>query len=329
MLAFALALMTSAALPAADARGAPAPIHVPYATSGPEVGWGRFVLVLNQESFPHDNRAQLLKIDPASNRIVARLPLPFGPAAGPLGPNLHNVVIDHGMAWITLYWRSQLVGIDPSRMRITKRISLVRSPSSVVAADGVLWVALQYGRGVERVNPATGRLLGRVPVGHQNSTTDGPYQLSTNGRRIFATLPSTRRVAEIDAMTLRVRYDDVRPAMACSTVLPVRGGYWLDDTECSNDYFRWSASRRRITATLAVSRCAYGGAIVRRSLYTGEAACDSTGYHTGYLVKRDINNGHELSQRTLPSAALLPWFAKGWIWLSDLQSGLLRRVRPF
>jgi hypothetical protein len=326
-LAFASFLVAMSLVSASPAVAAPTPLHVPYGTSGPEVAWNRFVLVLNQESFPQDNRARLLKIDAVSNRIVGSLPLPFGPAAGPSGPNVHNLVVDHGTAWLTLFWRSELVGIDPSRMRITKRIPLLRSPSSVVASDGSLWVALQNGRGVERVDPMTGRLLGKVPVGRQNNTVDGPYQLAVDGSHVLATLPGSRRVAEIDTTTLRVRYDHVAPAMACANVLPVPGGYWLDDTECSNDLYRWSTSRSTITARLAVSRCAYGAAVLRGNLYTGEAACDANGYHAGYLVKRDLDTGQELSQLMFPRPAFLPWLAKGWIWLSDLQNGL-RKVRP-
>jgi len=327
----ALSLLCLIACSAASALAAPAAIHVPYAFSGPEVGWKHYVLSVNQGLLPPgDQSARLLKIDPATNRIVGSLALPFGPAAGPFGADVHDLVVDHGAAWLTLYWHSELLRIDPARLQITKRIRL-RAPASVVAAGGVLWVALQYGRGVERIDPVTGHRLGRVPVGPQRKTTDGPYQLTATRHDIFATLPGSRRVAEIDIRTRRVRYDNVRPALACSTVLPISGGFWVDDTECSNNYYRWSASRRRIVATVNSGLADYGAAVVHGYLYTGEAVCNpsTNSCPTGYLAKRNLETGRQISRRRLAGTVFLPWFVNGWIWVSDAHNILLRRVRPF
>lgn len=324
-LAIAAAAVVVAGTAAAAVRSPE--IHMPYPWAGPEVALGRSIFVLDQQASLKQPGAELLKLNPRTNRIVRRLRLRSTPASGPAGPNAHIIAVKDGMIWLTVYDRDELLRINPKRMRITRRIRVGRGPGSIVAADGLLWVALQYGRGLERVNPTNGRLLGRVRVGHQRNSKDGPDQLAFDGKHLFATLPASGRVAVIDPRTRRVYYDEVKPAMACSRVLPVRGGFWLDDTECSDAYYRWSSSRHRITATVAPGVADYGAVVAGGYLYTAQDDCYAAGCDPGYLVKRNSRTGQKLATKKY-SEAWEPWLAAGWIWFGNFKNGLLR-TRPF
>src|SRR5581483_9240422 len=99
----------------------------------------------------------------------------------------------------------------------------------------------------------------------------------------------------IDVHTFVVTYDNVGfDAAACAVVLPVPGGYWLDDTQCSPFYFRWDASSAQITETLNPTtnhRHDWGATVANGALYTGEFSCGRRTCTQGYLVKRDLSTG--------------------------------------
>ena len=76
-----------------------------------------------------------------------------------------------------------------------------------------------------------------------------------------------QRVARIDP-TGKVRYDAVGSVAAnCAVLIAAPGGYWLDDTGCSNSYYRWDDARKRITATVGDAPAQDWGAVVEFAIW--------------------------------------------------------------
>src|SRR4029079_8641362 len=114
-----------------------------------------------------------------------------------------------------------------------------------------------------------------IPLGRQATGTDQPFDLAWDpyGSRVLVTLPTSRRVASIDGRSQRVRYLSVAPAFDCGRPVPVRGGFWLDDTPCSNDLFRWDDAVGAITAHIGLTdpyNSSYGAVAAGGALYTNE-----------------------------------------------------------
>ena len=77
---------------------------------------------------------QLVRIDPDTRRVVARIPV----GEGPLG-----VAVGAGAVWVTNRDSRTITRIDPATNRVTHTIKLDSSPYGVQAGQGRVWVTTQ------------------------------------------------------------------------------------------------------------------------------------------------------------------------------------------
>jgi streptogramin lyase len=292
---------------------------------------GSVFALSQQPPGPNPEQPTLVRIDPATDTVTGTVGLPDGTSAGN-ALDTSSMVAAAGSVWVIAYFENEVVRVDPASMSITAAIHVGRSPSSIVFDGNSLWVALNNDRSVVRLNPATNALSRTIKVGKQDGT-DGPWQLAYDGSQLLASLPGSGRVARINPRSGAVHYDKVGfDAASCAHILPVPGGYWLDDTECSPNYFRWNAHTHRITTALdptSDTRHDWGATVVDGALYTGEFDCDETGCTQGLLVKRDAVSGAEISEVSVGIEAMLPHFAAGSFWAADFDNGTLQRVADF
>jgi YVTN family beta-propeller protein len=328
----ATALGTLLAMAAPASADTTAVISMPSCCVSDTVGLGGNVFALSQEPpGPDPEQPTLVRIDPATNTITGSLGLLDGTASGN-AVDTSPMAAAAGSIWVVAYFENELQRIDPGTMTVTAAISVGRSPSSVVYDGHSLWVALNNAQAVVRIDPTSGRVAQIVRVGSKD-TSDSPWQLAYDGTQLLASMPNSGRVARIDPSTGKVRYDAVGfDAAACAHVLPAPGGYWLDDTECSPFYYRWDARRSRITETLDPTtdvRHDWGAVIANNALYTAEFDCGDSGCTAGYLVKRDVTTGAQVTEQTFGIEAMLPHFAAGSFWVGDFDDGTLQRVANF
>jgi hypothetical protein len=330
----ATALGTMLAVAAPAAADTTAVIATPACCVSDTIAYGGNVYALDQTP-PGDGTeaATLLRIDPVTNAITGSVGLLDGPPSGN-ALDVSSMAVAAGSIWVTAYFENELLRVDPATMTITAAFAVGRSPSSVVSDGHSLWVALNNARAVVRIDPARNLVVQTVRVGSKDSA-DSPWQLAYDGRDLLASMPDSGRVAHIDAKA-KVRYDNVGfDAASCAHLLPISGGYWLDDTECSPAYYRWDARRGRIAAVVDPTTDIHhdwGATIANGALYSGESDCENDPpfdcYH-GYLVKRDIATGAELATQDVGIEAFLPHFASGSFWAADFDLGALNRVARF
>ena len=290
------------------------------------------VFALDQQSpGPNPEQATLVRIDPSSNTVTGSLGLLNGLSSGN-ALDSNAMVAAAGSIWVVAYFENEVLRVDPGSMTISAAIPVGRSPSSIVSDGTSLWVALNNAQSVIRIDPARDVVAQTVHVGSKDSS-DSPWQLAYDGAQLLASMPNSGRVARIDPRTAKVRYDNVgRAAASCAQLLPASNGYWLDDTECGTQYFRWDARRARITTTLDPTsdvRHDWGAVVANDVLYTGEFICGDTGCTQGYLVKRDVLTGAEITEQPVGTESFLPHFAAGSFWVGDFDNATLQRVASF
>jgi streptogramin lyase len=274
-----------------------------------------------------EERAALVRVDPATNAVTGELRLMSGHSTGNQ-INTEPMAVAADSIWVPMYFEDVVLRIDPRTMRITARVTVGRSPDSIAFDGSSLWVALQNDHAVARIDPGT-RTVQTVAVGRGG--TDSPYQIAFDGTDVLVSLPDSGRVARIDPRTSRVRYDAVGyEAAACARLLAAEGGYWLDDTECSNSYYRWDATARAITAQVSPYPLGdFGAVVVGNALYTAEYRCTDTGCSHGQLVKRDATSGAVLAHRQVAEEAFIVHFAAGSFWVGDWDAASLVRIGYF
>lgn len=309
-----------------------ADIATPTCCVSETIALGADIYALDQRPPGDGNEAAaLLRIDPTTNTITGSVTMQNGAPSGN-ALDVSSMAAVAGSIWVVAYFENEVLRIDPNSMTVAATISVGRSPSSIVSDGHSLWVALNNDRSVIRIDPAANRVIQTVRIGSKD-TSDSPWQLAYDGTQLLASMPNSGRVARIDPSSGKVHYDNVGfDAAGCAHLLPVPGGYWLDDTECSTTYYRWDAHRSRISVTLdptAPGHGDWGAVVVKNALYTGEFECDDNGCYQGHLVKRDLVTGAEIAEQDVGIEAFLPHFAAGSFWAADFDLSTLNRVASF
>jgi virginiamycin B lyase len=147
----------------------------------------------------------LLRIDPATRTVVARLP--------------RNLVSDGfvtfgaGAVWETDFDGDALIRVDPASNQVTSTIPLGAdaAPEGVGFAGGALWVADHHQGTVSRVDPATNAVTATVDV--SPAGTDGPDVLATGATGVWVQVHKTAEVVHIDPATSAVagRVEELGP----------------------------------------------------------------------------------------------------------------------
>ncbi len=328
--AAALVVAAGALVSAAPPASAQTVIAMPNCCATDEIADGDAVYVLSQQ-FGGPERATLVRVDPTNNSITGELVLPTGMPTGN-SVNAEGIAVAAGSLWIPAGFHNEVLRIDPETMRVVARIAAGRSPGSVVSDGSSIWVALQEGAAMVRIDPALNAVVQTVRVGRRD-LTDGPWQATYAGSQILISMPGSGRVAHLDPRIGRVvGYDDVgADAASCAHILPAPGGYWLDDTECSFTYYRWDAASAQITAQINPQpRNDFGSVVVGNAIYTGEFRCNAAACTRGFLVKYDAVTGMRLAQRVIDTDdAVLPHFVRGTFWVAHSDAGTVQRVALF
>jgi streptogramin lyase len=183
---------------------------------------------------------QVLRIDPATNRIVARIPLPTAPfrpfaiavgegavwvtvptnvkgavvridpktnkaAERPIevgyGPNA--IAVGAGGVWVTNtnVAGGSLMRIDPKRGRVVAKLLAGRSPGAAAVGERAVWVPLEAGTSVVRIDPSSNQLDTTTPL------SGGVGRLAAGLGSIWLTNAcgcDDGRVSSIDPRTTRV-----------------------------------------------------------------------------------------------------------------------------
>jgi DNA-binding beta-propeller fold protein YncE len=202
LIALLAATITTAAAPTVVAKIRVAPIAAPCAAAA----GGKWVWV-SEYGQPY-----VLKIDPATNKVVSRTKIGTGSCglgfgAGSMwiedtststvsrvsvttgrrtaikvGFTPYDTTFAFGSAWTTAFTQGELERIDPAQNRVVNRWKLEKA-TGVVGAFGSVWAA--GSDGVIRVDPASRRVLARIAIpggaGWTAASSDAVWVTTTTG----------------------------------------------------------------------------------------------------------------------------------------------------
>ena len=107
--------------------------------------------------------AQVLRLDPATGKVLARIPVPDGLEIMDEG----SVASGEGFVWVvtTVDDTRSLLKIDPASNTVVDRVPVEVGVTAARAGEGALWTTNTVTNAVERRDPATGALVTSVPTG--------------------------------------------------------------------------------------------------------------------------------------------------------------------
>ncbi len=246
------------------------------------------------------------RIDPVTNRIDARIPLPGIPCAG-LASGL-------GSLWVPMCGpRPAIVRIDLARARI----QAVFAVDAVVADAGIavgvadLWAPLAGTGALGRLDPETGRIKQRVAV------PPGTLNLIVANGMVWTSSAARGRVTVLDEASGRV-LASVRVGGGPGMLAAGGGAVWVLDRK-DGSVERIDIATRRRGSAIAARSAGRGGDIA-----FGEGRVWTTVLGKP-LTMIDPARGQVLARWTGPGGDSLG-VDSGSVWLTDLRRGDLVRL---
>ncbi len=267
----------------------------------------------------------LAVINPATNSLVAELPIGSGPAAVTLGD---------GSVWVANGGDQTLVRVDPVAKQVVDRIGLGRIPTQLAYGRGALWVASAIGdRGVvSRVDPASRAVVGNdtVRVG-AGSAQDAfapptPSALAVGLAGVF-TNDLHSRLWWLRNGNRGVRTLDLRAAHTVDGVAVNRDTIWIA-SGADDRVLRINALTGRVVASIPLAAVAqarvaspYGIAIGDGAVWVTDALSDSVSRIDPTLnaVTATIKVGSRPTRLAI---------GEGGVWILNAGQGTVTRIDP-
>ena len=127
-------------------------------TTVTDVGLNPFALAAGEGGVwvVDDVSRMVFRVDPATNRVKARIGLGFDPG---------GIAAGGGSVWVTNPSGGEVVRIDPSRNEIVGSTRVGRDPVAIAFGDRAVWVGNYEDASVSRIDPRNGAEVARVAVG--------------------------------------------------------------------------------------------------------------------------------------------------------------------
>lgn len=140
---------------------------------------------------PSDASGKIARLDPATNQVIASVPV---------DPGTHYLAFGFGSLWAVSSSRQSLQQIDPRTNTVVARTGLGRGPGFLAAGEGAVWVQEQIDGTVARIDPASAKVTGRVKVGANLKWGD----IDTGGGRVWLRTTDDQTYAIIDPSSLAI-----------------------------------------------------------------------------------------------------------------------------
>jgi YVTN family beta-propeller protein len=106
---------------------------------------------------------ELLRIDPATRRVVAAVHIASVPGRRVAGP--YGVAAGAGAIWVADSLANAVTRVDPAMNAVMATIPVGRRPTQIAVAKDAVWVLEAGNRSIAHIDPRTNRVARRIPLG--------------------------------------------------------------------------------------------------------------------------------------------------------------------
>jgi YVTN family beta-propeller protein len=107
-----------------------------------------------------------------------------------------------GSVWQTDYENNAVLRIDPATGKVLAKIPVGLQPLGVVVTAGSVWVANEHSGSVTRIDPATNKVVATIPINSPDSA--GPQIMTAGPGGVWVDVDNMGSVVRIDAATNKV-----------------------------------------------------------------------------------------------------------------------------
>ena len=176
----------------------------------------------------------LMRIDPKSNAIAARITVKPRKSCDPMGP-CGGIAVGSGAVWVALLTDNVVVRVDPKTKRVKARIAVGSQPDGVAASAGAIWVANKGGPTVSRIDPKTNKVVATIHVGPAG--TEEHMAVTGGGGAVWVALEKPGAVVRIDPRTNKVvktiKLSWLRSGQPCGYLAADAHAVWAAGGHCA------------------------------------------------------------------------------------------------
>lgn len=297
---------------AVDPRGRSGPVTLvritvqpsgPAVTSIPVSGAPINLVFAESAVWASSSDGSVSRIDPATNRVTARIAVGTGQLGG--------LAFGDGSLWVANFGGGELDRIDPGSGSVVARVAVGGQPvGPAVAADGTVWVS-NFDGSVERVDAATNTVTARISVGGMAEATAFAFGLvwSTN---------NDGTIAAIDPATNQVSGQRVTIDQDVDSIAPAADGLWACTYYAGTVAFVDPASRR-VTKHVGLGDNCSGIAYAAGAVWASRT-------QRGQVVKIDPATAKILGAIQVGSRPRDITFGANSLWVVNEGSGTVSRI---
>ena len=163
----------------------------------------------------------LVRIDPATNAVVARI-------SGPKGGD--DIVFADGSVWYDSWEDGTVSRVDPRTNSIVATIPVGGGPEGMAVTPGSIWVASHYSWAVDRIDTATNSVTA-VPMPGPAAPANGPQEVTATPTGVWVGLPATNHVIRIDPVTNTV-VAQIAAGVSCGGLAADSSTVWVTNGGC-------------------------------------------------------------------------------------------------
>lgn len=139
-----------------------------------------------------DDKGVIARVDPASNSVMASVPVDSGS---------YYLAFGLGSLWAVSAVRQSIQKIDPATNSVVARTGLGRQPGFLAAGEGAVWVQEQGDGTLARIDPASGDISGRVKIDETLKYGD----IDTGGGKVWLRTTAGQTFVVVDPRTLAIK----------------------------------------------------------------------------------------------------------------------------
>jgi hypothetical protein len=257
----------------------------------------------------------LVRIDPRTNKVAVTTQLSLSSS------DFQSLAGDATGLWVTDWSASKVLRFDPRTLKSITSISTAGESKGVLLAGGVVWIANTRGGSVERVDPATNKVAGRIPLGPVGPS--GPNWLAEGLGSIWVGVPNASIVARINEATNTVEatIDVANPASPCGGMAAGTTAVWITSCDGSDFVAQIDPVTNTVAATIDLGGRGYTFAMVADRPWVSPTG--------GQIVRLDPV-GHAVDRVIAPGAGFLGGgdvvVAAGSLWVTDWAANRVLRL---
>jgi len=262
----------------------------------------------------------LMRIDPATNTVVARTRLVSKNVCADLPGSCGEAAAGSGALWIARVSDDSVLRIDPSTNALAATIPVGPQPEGIATTPGAVWVANKGGPSVSRIDPATNEVVATVRIGSAQACCPDHMAVTAGAGAVWVSLPSTDSIVRIDPGTNAVVATVHLSGQPCAFLAAGADTVWAAGGHCSGSVMRINGRTNTPAGAVAGTSSPIGIAYGFGSVWAADLDARQIvriNPHTGRIVGR-------LGLRGTPVRLAVGF---GSLWVRD-DSGRVLRINP-